>query len=159
MVGQALREDLIEAGGRLLAAADEAAIRPAAAAWLYDHALGEWRYYMATILVDAVGRRPIYAAIINLFDSVKAPDDFSIVDVFLAGPRDPVFQLVSSMINIQGNARLRFSNCFLDDVLFDALLYRFDAEALHENADELARTFKARTKERERVRRPGRVRA
>jgi hypothetical protein len=160
MAGQALREDLIEAGGRLLDAADAAAIRPAAAAWLYDHALGEWRYYMATILVDVLGRRPIYSALIRVLDEVKPPEDFSIIDLFLASPRDPSFRLISSLVRAPGNQRLEFSNCLVNGIAFEAMLYRSDPEALNGDADDLARAFKTRANERERqARRPGRVRA
>jgi hypothetical protein len=143
MAGQALRDDLIEAGGRLLRVADEAAIRPVAAAWLYDHALGDWRYYLATELVDIVGRRSVFAALAYEFSKVKAPEDFSIVDVYIASPKDPVFSVIASIFLVKGNHVIILQDVRIDDTRFDAVIYRFDKETLGENADDcLSTTFR-----------------
>ena len=105
MVGQDLRQELIDAGGRMLRVADEAAIRPAAAAWLRDHRLGEWRYYLATALVDQLGRRIISSALAKEFAKIEPPEDFTFVDVYLASPIDPVFYTLTKLFQVPGERR------------------------------------------------------
>jgi hypothetical protein len=43
MAARPLPEHLVEAGATLLAALDDAGLQPQGAAWIFDHALGDWR--------------------------------------------------------------------------------------------------------------------
>lgn len=144
MAGQALRQELIDAGARLLAVADEAAIRPAGVAWFRDHGIEMWRYYLITPLVDVlgVGPRAVIVKLMEEFRKAEPPEDFSMDNVYVTSPLGPAFALMGKAHRIVGHG-------LVDEVadthsLVDVFLYRFDPDAARADPDRLAREFRAR---------------
>lgn len=115
------------AGSRLLAAADAAGLRPVAAAWLYDHDLDEWRYFLVSPLVGVVEKRRLYSVLGAIMKDIDLPEDFSIVDVYLDGTHGLPFQIIGKAIGIPGNQRIWFEECVFGGLRVDGLVYRFDA--------------------------------
>jgi hypothetical protein len=54
---------------------------------------------------------------------VRLPENMTIEDVHLGSPNEPFFQLVSSVVRIDGG-RAEFNNCSFNDVQFDGVVYR-----------------------------------
>ena len=60
MAAESLSEEMIKDGKAILRIAEATGLYPVAAAWVMDHEMGDWRYYLATPLVNLVGRTKIY---------------------------------------------------------------------------------------------------
>ena len=126
MAAEPLRDDLIQAGETLLAILDKLGLSPEAAAWIHYHALGDWRYYVASGLVDTVGRRKVYRLLLDAFEVIEMPEELSVFDVHLESPRGPIFQSIKTVIRAGEQVRVRFEDCFVNGDKFDAFLYRFN---------------------------------
>lgn len=124
MVGGDLRDDLIEAGGRLLAAADRAALAPIAAAWLRDHALETWRYYLVSPLAEQDGGREVYGRAAELVDQLDGPEDLSWLDVYLVGPNHPMAELIGEAFEAGGTEPVFLPGAGVEDIGVDALVCR-----------------------------------
>ncbi|MGJ0426151.1 hypothetical protein [Methylocystis sp.] len=124
MAGIDLSEELIEAGADLLAITDSLDMQAQGAMWVLDHALGDWRYYLVTSLVDTIGRRKTYKLLIDSFEKFKLPDSITVEDVHLGSPSDIFFQLISSGIAVAGAGRAYVENCVFNGVPFDGVIYR-----------------------------------
>lgn len=118
-----LSEELIEAGQNLLSATDDMGMSAQGAMWVYSYALQDWRYYLVTSLVDNPGRRKTYQLLIRAFESGKFPDGLTVEDVHLGSPSEDFFQLVSSVVGVDGGIA-RFTNCSFNNVAFDGVIYR-----------------------------------
>jgi hypothetical protein len=123
----ALRESLIAAGERLLRKTDELGLEAQGAAWIYDHQLGEWRFFLVTSLVDTLGRRTAYKELLRAFAKIRLPAELSAVDVHLASPEDVVIQALAGPIEVVGDSRVHFVDCRVNGVPFDACFYRWSA--------------------------------
>lgn len=152
MAGQALRQELIDAGARLLAVADEAAIRPAGVAWFHDHGIEMWRYYLITPLVDVlgVGPRAVIVKLMEEFHKAEPPGDFSMDNVRVDSPLGPAFALMGKAHRIAGPGPVMVDEVSDTHSLVDVFLYRFDADAAREDPGRLARDFQARATGRRR---------
>lgn len=144
MAARPLSEDLIDAGHKLLEAADKTGLRPQGAAWLYDHALDEWRYILVSALVDTMGRRKVYQLLVRAFSKLHFPADLTIVDVYLEGPKSPLFDALARFQVVDGIAR--FENCSLNGMLFDGVIYRWNPTPPPSAVKQIERNFMKKAK-------------
>jgi hypothetical protein len=104
MARETLSDELKEAGYRLLFVTDLLKMRAQGAMWIYRHELNDWRYYLVTSLVDAVGRRETYKMIARIFSAPGADGffskEFTLEDVHLGSPSDEFFKLISSIATV-----------------------------------------------------------
>lgn len=127
MAARDLPQELVEAGERVSAASDAAGLCLAAAAWIYDHELNEWRFYVVSPLVGIVEKKRLYTAISYVIRNIDVPDDFSIVDVHLDNTSGFMFNLIGSVIQFDSGMRAFFRNCTFNGVRVDAVIYKFDS--------------------------------
>jgi len=126
MAARHLPKELVEAGSRVSAASEAAGLRLAAAAWIYDHALNDWRFYVVSPLVGIIERKRLYSVIANIMRNIDVPEDFSVVDVYLDGTKGFMFNLIGSVVKMENHGQAQFSNCRFNNVLVDAVVYKFD---------------------------------
>ena len=130
MAVEPLRDDLNRAGKELLDALDSVGLRPQGAGWFYSHDFEDWRFYVASPLVEAIGRKRLYSALVDALGVVGDLDGLSVFDIHLEAPSDPLFQLVGGFFHMQGDGELVIRNLFLNDVHIEAALYRWDPTPL-----------------------------
>lgn len=123
MAVEPLRPELIEAGEKLLAVLDELGLNVHAAAWLYFPDLEDWRYYVATPLVEEMGRKRVYGLLADALDVIGAPEGMTIFDLHLDGSQGGLFAMLTSMIGME-NGRASFQNCRFNNIPVDAMVYR-----------------------------------
>lgn len=121
MARENLPAELIAAGGELLAATDALGMRAQAAMWLFDHELGDWRYYLVTSLVDSAGRRATYKRLIDIVAAGRFPRGMTLDDVHLASPTDDLFLGITSAVQGTDN---RFEDCVINGIRIDGFMYR-----------------------------------
>lgn len=124
MAGIDLSKELIDAGADLLAITDSLDMQAQGAMWVRDHALGDWRYYLVTSLVDTIGRRKTYKLLIDAFEKVSLPKSMTVEDVHLGAPSDTFFRLISSGFGVTGGGRAYVENCVINGIPFDGVIYR-----------------------------------
>lgn len=129
MARENLPEELIEAGATLLEAVDRLGMSPQGAMWIFDHGLGDWRYYLVTSLVDTLGRRRTYRLLIDAFEAVDMPKEMTVDDVHLGSPSEEFFRVISHFLRIDGRGRAFFNDCTINNIKFDGLIYRAVQEA------------------------------
>lgn len=118
-----------------------------AAMWVFDHSLGDWRYYLVTSLVDSQGRKATYRNLIKIFGSGAFPEDMTVDDVHLGSPTDAFFQTISRISHIQSH-HISFENCSLDGIVFDGIVYRVITHVPDEReARDIEKTFQSRIRE------------
>lgn len=143
-----LPSELIDAGAVILAATDDLSMQAQGAMWVFDHSLGDWRYYLVTSLVDTVGRRKTYKLLIEIFDKINVPRSMTVNDVHLGSPVDPFFKLVSGAVGISGGGYAIFSDCVFNGVAFDGLIYRSVREPpAPQEAERIEKRFARRVKD------------
>jgi hypothetical protein len=151
MAATTLPEHLIEAGRRFLSALDEAGLQAQGAAWIFDHALSDWRFVVASSLVDSMGRTGVYKMLLSIMSKLDIPEDMTIADVHLIGTEsDPLFQGVARVVSTgAGLAGItRFVDCSVNGYRFDAAIYRWTtAPADKASMRKLERHFRRRVKE------------
>jgi hypothetical protein len=124
MVAPKLSQHLIDAGKKLLDALDDAGLQAQGAGWIFDHALGDWRFVVATSLVDSVGRLWVYKHLVKVMGKLDMPEDLTVADIHLMGTDNPLFQTVAHII-ITDRIAVHFENCLVNGALFDGVLYRW----------------------------------
>lgn len=146
MAASSLQQHLVEAGRKLLLALDHAGVRPQGAAWVFDHALGDWRYVVATSLVDTMGRSTVYRMLIAVLKHASMPEELTVADIHLVSPADPLFRAINSVFEIQ-DATVTFENCGINGIKFDAVVYRWTGKPSQADALKLEKQFRRRVKE------------
>lgn len=144
MVERGISEAMKASGRRLLDKLDEFGLFPESAGWFYDEGREDWRYLVATAAVDVVGRRKIYAAIIDLFEAFDFGSELTSFDVHLVSPREPWYAAMKGTIGVSGNSNAIFQNVTLNGVYIkEAPAYRFsapqDAKTMKRNVATFAR--------------------
>jgi hypothetical protein len=124
MAAPNLSQHLIDAGRKLLAALDDAGLQAQGAGWIFDHALGDWRFMVATSFVDSVGRLWVYKHLVKVMEKLDVPEDLTVADIHLMGTANPLFQTVAQIIHMDYGV-VRFENCHVNGMLFDGVLYRW----------------------------------
>jgi hypothetical protein len=143
-----LSEELIEAGYRLLFMTDVLKMQAQGAMWIRRHDLNDWRYYLVTSLVDAIGRRAVYKLLLRIFGAPGGEEffskDFTIEDVHLGSPTDEYYQRISSgianLVPPTGKNRIIFTDYTVSGITFDAVVYR--AIRIIPSAEETAKVEK-----------------
>src|ERR1700730_3167092 len=125
MVAPNLSQRLVDAGRKLLAALDNTGLQAQGAGWIFDHELGDWRFMVATSLVDSMGRLWVYKHLVKVMAKLEIPDDLTIADIHLMGTDNPLFRMMAQLVHVDNNSVVRFENCRLNDMLFDAVLCRW----------------------------------
>jgi hypothetical protein len=146
MAAKDLSPQLVEAGKRLLEVTDRLGMRAQGAAWIYDSALEEWRYYLVTSLIDTIGRRKVYELLLTAFEHVDLPEGLTMVDVYLGSPSDAFFRLVASAIDVQ-NSAARFKNCVFNGIAFDGVVYRMGRQPPKATLERIEKTFRKKVQD------------
>jgi hypothetical protein len=72
----------------------------------------------------------------------------TVEDVHLGSPNEPLFQLISRVINVDNRGEAEFRNCTLHGVPFDGLVYRsVERPPTEPEAKQIGRQFQKRVKE------------
>jgi hypothetical protein len=147
MAATDLPQHLIDSGQELLAALDGTGLQAQGAAWIFSHELGDWRFVVATSLVDSVGRLWVYKQLSRVIAKLEMPEHLTIADVHLIGTRNPMFETLSRLFHVQGGM-VRFTNCAINEQLFDAAIYRWSSQPLSApDLKKLERNFARRIRE------------
>lgn len=146
MAARPLSERLIEAGAKLLSALDDAGLQPQGAAWIFDHSLGDWRYIVATSLVDTMGRSSVYKELLTIIEKLHLPRELTVQDIHLVAPSGPLFKTISGALHIE-NGRVTVSDCIINGLRVDAVLYRWTGVPSQTKAAKVQKEFKRRVKE------------
>jgi hypothetical protein len=146
MAARALSEHLVEAGAKLLAALDDAGLQPQGAAWIFDHALDDWRYVVATSLVDTMGRSSVYRELLTIIRKLDMPEDLTVQDVHLVAPSGPLFKTISGALHIE-NGRVTVKDRVINGSRVDAVIFRWTGAPTQTKAAKVQKEFKRRVKE------------
>jgi len=146
MAARALSEHLVEAGAKLLAALDDAGLQPEGAAWIFDHALGDWRYVVATSLVQTMGRSSVYKELLTITKKLDMPQDLTVQDIHLVAPGGPLFKAISGALLIE-NGRVTVRDCIINGLSVDAVIFRWTGVPTQTKAAKVQKEFKRRVKE------------
>lgn len=126
MAVEPLRDDLKRAGSELVSVLDELGMKPEGAGWFFFYDLEDWRFYIASSLVDLEGKKKVYAALVDALSASETVDGLSVFDVHLESPKDALFQVVGSAFRISGKSNVTIRNCTIGHLKVDAVLYRWD---------------------------------
>lgn len=140
----------MQAGARLLAALDDAGLQAQGAGWVFDHALGDWRYVVATSLVDTMGRSKVYRQLLVTMKKLDMPNDLTVADIHLVSPKTLLFKGIASFVRVEipdPSGFATFTNCMIGNSKFDAVIYRWVGEPTPTQAKQVERQFKRRIKE------------
>jgi hypothetical protein len=146
MATRNLPEHLIEAGAKLLAALDDAGLQPQGAAWIFDHALGDWRYVVATSLVETMGRSKVYKELLAMMKKLDMPTDLTVQDIHLVATTNPVFKAIAGAVRIE-NGRVTVNNSVFNGATLDAIIYRWTGVPTQTSAAKVQKQFKRRVRE------------
>jgi hypothetical protein len=115
----------IEAGRRILRHLDEASFKVSVAFWLFSSDRQDWRLWIATPVVDKVGKRDAY---LRLGDILRAAEPELLIHpgVHLVSPKE---KLIRSLRRIFGKTAsvegMRLGNNLIDGIFIeDAYVYR-----------------------------------
>lgn len=146
MAARDLPEHLIEAGAKLLAALDNAGLQPQGAAWLLDHALGDWRYVVATSLVETMGRSSVYRELLVVMKKLDMQQDLTVQDIHLVAPSGPLFKAIGGALRIE-EGRVTVRDCVINGLSVDAVIYRWTGAPTQAKAAKVQKQFRQRVKE------------
>jgi hypothetical protein len=146
MAAKDLPNHLIDAGAKLLAALDAAGLHPQGAAWIVDHALGEWRYVVATSLVETLGRSKVYKQLLTLMTKLDMPKELTMQDIHLVSPDGSLFKTIAGTVPVEDRTTA-FKDCVVNGTKFDAVVYRWIGTPSPDDAAKVERQFKRRAKE------------
>jgi hypothetical protein len=148
MAAADLPENLRRAGEKLLAALDDAGLQAQGAAWIFDHALGDWRFVVVTSLVETMGRTKVYRELLTVMKKLDMPEEMTINDVHLESTEGVLFRNLSHIVRVEMGERLTFKDCSINGAKFDAHIYRWSpAPPTKAEAQSVERKFKRRIKE------------
>ncbi len=127
MVTQALTQELIDAGEKLLEALDASGLNVRAAFWFFSPEPGVWKLMLSIPRLVGQGPKKAYKRIQACL--AKIPDaapSLSLDDVALVEAGSPVLKLLRSAIQTgSGISGIRFTNNVINGVVIhDAHIYR-----------------------------------
>lgn len=93
------------------------------AAWVYFPNLKDWRFYVATPLVDEMGRRKVYSLLADALDVMGPPDRMTVFDLHVEGCGEGLAAMMATLFHID-NATVEFTNCSFNGIPVDAVAYR-----------------------------------
>jgi hypothetical protein len=121
----ALVDTEISLGRELINALDEAGFPVQAALWVYVPEASEWRFVVATPLVDQKGPTATYSEVQRALKRF-VPSQISLRRISVVSPRDRFIQVLRSAIRTDpGISGIRFTNNTINNVFVeDAYIYR-----------------------------------
>ena len=110
----------------LVESLDEAGFEFVGAFWLYTSEYEEWRFYVATPLVEKVDKRPFYRQVSEILDACQPRLDVALTDIMLVHPGEPVVKALRKAYHVEaGDRPIHVRNGMLSGVYVDeALIYR-----------------------------------
>ena len=122
----ALVERNIEDGRRLLEALDGADFQVSVALWLYVVEDEEWRFMVASPLVDQRGTKESYAFIQGVLALLSPPSGISLKQVSVVSPKHDLLKLFGVAVRTgPGISGIRFTGNTINNVFVeDAYIYR-----------------------------------
>jgi hypothetical protein len=126
MVKTALVEQDIEDGRKLIKALEQADLPVDAALWLYLPEPEEWRFMIASPLVDQKGSREVYAFVQSVLKKMSPSFRISLSNVAVVSPSYGLVQSVRQMLRANPNkiSDLRFTKNVIDhQFVEDAYIY------------------------------------
>jgi hypothetical protein len=128
MVKTSLVETDIADGRRLVAALKQinSSFRLQAAFWLYRPEVMEWRFMIATPLIDQKGPFSTYGDLEAILRSTKPPLSISVQDISVISPTDKLVKVLKKAAHIPpGAPGARFGRSRIEDTYVeDAYVYR-----------------------------------
>ena len=128
MVKTSLVETDIVDGRRLVAALNQinSHFKVHAAFWLYRPEVLEWRFMIATPLVDQRGPFSTYADLQGILRTIAPPLSISMQDISVVSPNDKLVKVLKRAAQIPpGALGVRFGRSRLEDTYVeDAYVYR-----------------------------------
>ena len=135
----ALVDQNIDAGRRLREKLDGANFPAFATLWLYSADLDEWRFLIASPIVDDKGPSAAYKKLQALFRKSEAghiSPAISLRNTKIVSPASEITLLLGKAINTgSGITNIRFSGNTVNGVFFeDALIYRINSKLIRDYA-------------------------
>lgn len=121
-----LVEKNIEEGRGLLLALDSAGFRVSAALWFYVAEDEEWRFMVASPVIDEKGPRESYAIIQETLERLSPPSEISLKQISVISPSHDLVRLLRVAIHTgPGVSGIRFTRNTINNVFIeDAYIYR-----------------------------------
>ncbi len=122
----ALVEAVVDEGGNLIRALDDAGFPVRSALWKYNPDQDEWRLIIATPLVDTDGPLDAYKKLDRILEANRPDLGLALPDIQLLSPKDRLIQLFRSAVQTgKSISDIRFSRNVINGVYIDdALVYR-----------------------------------
>lgn len=122
----ALVEKNIEEGRRLLLALDRTGFRVSAALWFYVDEDEEWRFMVASPVIDEKGPRESYAFVQETLARLSPPSQISLKQISAISPSHDLIRLLRVAIRTgPGVSGIRFTRNTINNVFIeDAYIYR-----------------------------------
>ena len=118
--------DDLEVGRQAVEAFDELGPTAKCAFWFYRSESGEWRFVVATPVVDRDGPREAYAEIAKTLGQKDLLEKLPLTRVAAVGTRDPLVQLLRTVVRTGPKiSGIRFQKNVINGVhIEDAYIYR-----------------------------------
>ncbi len=107
----------------VLAKLDALGLEPQGALWLHFPHVKDWRFTVITDLVDSLGRKRAYDLIGSALDSVGHVDGLTVFDLHIAAPSEVMPRVLGGVLFVE-NGIVQLSDCEINDVPVDAVIYR-----------------------------------
>jgi len=122
----ALVETDIEDGKKLVEALDKANFPVHSALWFYLSESDEWRFIVASSLVDENGPKDAYTQIQRVLAKLSKPFGISLKNISVVSPNDDLIQLLRITISTgPGISGIRFARNTINNIFIeDSYLYR-----------------------------------
>lgn len=122
----ALVEADIELGKAATRALDDSGFRAKAILWLYHEDAEEWRFVVATGIVDDDGPRKAYECVQKAISKGGLRDELPLRRIHVVGVKDPLVRALRKLVKTgPGISTIRLSNNVIDGVIIeDAVVYR-----------------------------------
>lgn len=126
MVKEILVNEYIEEAINLINELDNNNIKVDSALWYYFEEAEEWRFIIATPIVDEKGLFEAYKIIGNIINKNNIFYHTPLNKLTLMSPNDPLIKLLKHGVRTGPKlAKIRFQNNFINNVFIeDALIYR-----------------------------------
>lgn len=122
----ALVEKDVEEGKRLIEALDNAGFQVRAVLWFYLAESDEWRFVVASPLVERKGPKEAYAFVQAVLAQLLPPSGISLEDISVVSPEYDLIRLLKVAIQTgPGISGIRFTrNTINNTFIEDAYIYR-----------------------------------
>lgn len=122
----ALVEKDVEEGKRLIEALDNAGFQVRAVLWFYLAESDEWRFVVASPLVERKGPKEAYAFVQTVLAQLLPPSGISLEEISVVSPEYDLIRLLKTAIQTgPGISGIRFTrNTINNTFIEDAYIYR-----------------------------------